>query len=83
MTIIEIKDSDSFFKNIKFLDFDLNYERGYKQYIDSDVFIIGHPSGKDSAISNGQIKSISNYAFKHNIQIEPWFFWFSYYFTIQ
>ena len=40
ISIIEIKESDEIFKDIKFLDYDLNYQNGYALYIKMLMFLL-------------------------------------------
>ena len=48
ITIIEIKVSDEIFPNIEFLNYDLNYKRGYEIYEDAIIITIQHPLGEDA-----------------------------------
>ena len=71
ITIIEIKDSNEIIKDIKFLDYDLNYVKGYEQYLNVDIFTLEYLKGKDICAASGCIKGILNdYEFKHNIDTE-------------
>jgi hypothetical protein len=71
ITIIEIKESDNIIKDIDFLYYDLNYKIGYEQYLNSDIFTIQYPKGKES-YSNGKIIKIikENNRFMHNIKTD-------------
>ena len=40
ITMVEIKNNDSIYNDIEFLDYDLNYKRGYNQYKDTIIIII-------------------------------------------
>ena len=71
ITIIEIKESDEINKDIKYLDYDLNYTKGYEQYLNIDIFTLQYLREKGICAANGNIKGIFNiYEFKHNINIE-------------
>ena len=67
ITIIEIKNDDEIYDDIEFLDYDLNYKKGYKIYQNAYVFSIGYPYGKAAAYSIGQITNLNEYEFEHNI----------------
>ena len=69
--IIEIKNYDRIFHDIKLLDYDMNYMNGYYQYIDRDVFTVGYPGGRYASNGSGTIKKISRYEFEHDISTEP------------
>ena len=71
--IIEIKKEDNIYKDIKFLDYDTNYnkEGGYNNYEKVDVFTLQHPLGNDVSCASGKISEIINdYEFSHNISTE-------------
>ena len=71
ISIIEIKESDEIFKDIKFLDYDLNYQNGYALYKNADVFTIQHPKGEDASCASGKIINIYNEdEFNHNISTD-------------
>ena len=55
ITIIEIYEFDEIYKDIDFLDYDKNYEKGYQIYKNIDVFSIQYPFGKGALVSNGII----------------------------
>ena len=70
ITIIEIKESDNKINDIFFLDYDLNYIKGYNQFRGLDVFSLYYYIHDDIEISNGKILDILNtYEFKHNLII--------------
>jgi len=70
ITIIEIKESDYIIKDIDFLDYDLNYIRGYEQYRNIDVFSLQY-TNKGIEVAMGKIIDIiDNYEFKHSIDTE-------------
>ena len=70
ITVIEIKNSDEIYKDIKFLDYDKNYINGYEIYNNADVFSIEHPQGKSAACASGKIIKIYDYEFDHNISTD-------------
>ena len=65
--IIRIKPNE--IEDIQYLDYDLNYERGYEQYLNNEVFSVGYPSSNLSA-GSGKIIKINDYEFCHNIPPE-------------
>ncbi len=68
ITIIEIKESDNKINDIFFLDYDLNYIKGYNQFI-FGVFS-SYYNYDEIGISNGYILEIlKTYEFKHNLDI--------------
>ena len=71
ITIIEIKESDEIIKDVDFLDYDLNYIKGYEQYIDIDILTLQYLREEGICAASGNIKDIFNkYEFKHNIDTE-------------
>ena len=71
VTIIEIKEEDKIYKDIKFLDYDSNYkEKGYNIYEGVDVFSLEHPSGGNVSCASGKILYTDNYEFTHSISTE-------------
>ena len=73
ITIIEldnIKNINNYIKDIYFLDYDSNYNKGYKQYLDSDIFTLQYPR-EDIEVAIGKLKQILNeIEFKHNIDTD-------------
>ena len=67
---IEIKNSDKFISDIGYLDYDLNYIKGYSQYIDKDIFIFGYQKGLNSTAESGKLKKINNFEFFHDINTD-------------
>ena len=70
ITALKIKNTDGIFEDVKFLNYDKNYEDGYLGYKDADVFTIEHPYGKNAICSVGKIVKIYEdelYEFDHNI----------------
>ena len=67
ITMIEIKTSDNIYNDILFLDYDLNYQKGYYIYQNAIIFLIQHPNGKNAEYAPGKIININNFEFDHNI----------------
>ena len=70
ITMIEIKNSDNIYNEIKFLDYDMNYKKGYYIYKDDDIFSIQYPLGKEVSCASGKIININKYEFYHDIPTE-------------
>ena len=71
ITIVEIKESDIFYKEIEFLSYDSNYkQKGYKIYNNVDVFSIEYPHGQEAESASGKIININGNEFEHNIPTE-------------
>ena len=71
ITAIEIKITDEIYKDIQFLNYDLNYHHnGYNIYKNKFVFSIQHPNGQDASTASGSIIDIYNYQFDHNVDTE-------------
>ena len=58
------------YNDIEFLDYDLNYKRGYNQYKDTIIIIIQDPLGKKAFSSSGRIVDVYDNEFDHNIRTE-------------
>ena len=67
ITMIEIKNDDSIFNKIKFLDYDLNYKKGYMRYENANVFSIQYPNGGNAEYAIGKIININGFEFTHLI----------------
>ena len=72
ITAIEIKELDSIYKDIEFLDLDYNFiKNGYKIYKGLDIFSIYYQYGREAVTSSGRIIEIdpdpSFPEFSHNI----------------
>ena len=67
ITMIEIKTSDNIYNDILFLDYDLNFQKGYYIYQNAIIFLIQHPGGKNAEYASGKIVNINNFEFDHNI----------------
>ena len=70
VTVIEINDLDDFINDIQFLDYDLNYIKGYSQYKNIEVFSLGYPNGEKLKSDNGIIEEINEPEFFHNINTQ-------------
>ena len=67
ITVIELEKNE--INNVQYLDYDLNYIRGYKQYLNKDVLSIGYPKAEKLSVGSGKIKEINennNFEFYHN-----------------
>ena len=67
ITVIEIKETDSIYRDIEFLNYDSNYQQGYSIYNKQNVFSIHYPLGNDSACASGKIIEIKDFQFFHTI----------------
>ena len=68
ITAIEIKTTDEIYKDIQFLNYDLNfYQYGYNIYNNTFIFSIEHPLGQEAAAASGKIINIYEFQFDHNI----------------
>ena len=70
ITVIELKNSDEFVNYIDYLDYDLNYIKGYSQYKYINIFNIGYPKGLNSVAESGLIEKIIDIEFYHDINTE-------------
>ena len=68
--VFELKNSDDFIESIDFLDYDLNYIKGYSQYKNIEVFSVGYPKGEKLIADSGVIKDINGIEFYHDINTE-------------
>ena len=73
ITIIEldnIKNFNNYIKDVYFIDYDSNYNKGYEQYLDIDIFTLQYPR-EDIEVAIGKLKQILNeFEFKHNIDTD-------------
>ena len=71
ITAIEIKTTDEIYKDIQFLNYDLNYKlHGYNIYNNAFIFSIEHPLGADASAASGKIIDIYNFQFDHDISTD-------------
>ena len=70
ITIVDIEDVNEIIKNIEFLDYDLNYIKGYNQYINIDLFTLEYPKNEIEVASGKIIKIINNNEFIHTIDTD-------------
>ena len=70
ITAIYIYNLYDTFKDIDFLDYDLNYIKGYSIYKNIDVFSLENPYGKNTVCASGIIKDIVGYEFYHDISTD-------------
>ena len=68
ITIIQINLNE--INNIQYLNYDLNYIRGYNQYLNMKIISLGYPKSFNLAAGSGIITEINNYEFYHNIPTE-------------
>ena len=76
ITMIEIKNTDEIIKYIEYLEYDLNYIIGYKQYLKAELFTAEYPKDEIEFASGKIIEILYDdiykfYEFKHNIDTEP------------
>ena len=72
ISVIQIKEDDfDIIDNVDFMDYDINYSTGYKQYQNIDVFTLGYPLGKIIVAGTGKIYKeykVKNFnEFEHNV----------------
>ena len=71
ITAVEIKITDEIYKDIQFLNYDLNYNQyGYNIYSNAFIFSIEHPLGRDAAAASGKIIDICKFQFDHDIDTD-------------
>ena len=70
VTVIQIKETDKIYEDIEFLDYDLNYMKGYLMYENADIFSLKNPVETKTSCINGKVLNINNDEFEHNIPIE-------------
>ena len=72
VTIIEMKETDEIYNDIKFLFYDSNYIYGYEIYKNRNVFCIQQSLENNSnpMFSMGKIKDINNFTFVHTISTD-------------
>ena len=70
ITIIEMKETDNIIEDIDFLDYDLNYIKGYEQYKKIDIFSLQYTKNGIEVASGKIINIINNYEFEHSIDTE-------------
>ena len=67
ISVIEIRETDDIYKDIEFLDYDLNYQKGYEIYIKTNIFSIHFPNGGEASCASGKVIEIDEDQFNHNI----------------
>ena len=70
ITIIEIKEADEIFKDIKFLYYDSNYIYGYEIYKNKKVLNLRLLSDETFSFATGVIKEVNNFQFEHTISMD-------------
>ena len=68
ITIIQINSNE--INNIQYLNYNLNYIRGYNQYLKIKIINLGYPKSFDLAAGSGIITEINKYEFYHNSPTE-------------
>ena len=59
IAMIEIKESDEIYKDIEFLDYDLNcIKKRYSRYKNADIFSIEHPYSDDASFASGKFINV-------------------------
>ena len=66
VTVIPINDLTDLCNFVKFLEIDLNYQKGFNTYLNDHIFALGYPYGNDVEVSQGKIIKISQNEFGHN-----------------
>ena len=66
ITVIPINDLADLSNCVKFLEIDLNYQKGFNAYLNADIFALGYPFGSKVEVSKGKIIKISQNEFGHN-----------------
>ena len=70
ITIIEIKGDYEIINDIVFLDYDLDYTKGYDIYLNKDLFILQFPKNEIEIASGKIMEILNNNEFKHNLDVE-------------
>ena len=71
ITMIEINNNDEIYNDILFLDYDLNYQKGYSiMYQNAPIFLIQYPYGENIKYACGKIVNINDFEFDHDISTE-------------
>ena len=69
-TVIELNNSEDFINDIVFLDYDLNFLKGYLQYKNIEVFSVGYLYGDKIHSDRGKIIEINGFELYHDINTE-------------
>lgn len=69
-TVIELNNSEDFINDIVFLDYDLNFLKGYLQYKNIEVFSVGYLYGDKIHSDSGKIIEINGFELYHDINTE-------------
>ena len=73
ITVVQIKKTDKIYNKFKSLKLDLNFQRGYQQYINNDIYILQYPKGNELESAGGKITDIDKrmeFKFYHNINTD-------------
>ena len=66
ISVIEIRETDDIYKDIEFLDYDLNYQKGYEIYKNMNIFSIHFPNGGEAVCASGKVINIYNNIYNNN-----------------
>jgi len=67
ITIVEIKNNDTIYNDIEFLECDLDYKNEYKKYEYTPIFLIAFSNSSEPTLATGKIININGFEFEHNI----------------
>ena len=70
ITIIELENNNSFYNDVEFLYYDLNFKYGYNIYKDAKVFSIDIQFEKEAKYVEGKIIKINNDKFEHDLSFD-------------
>jgi len=65
ITVIEIKEADQIYKEVEFLNYDLNYKKGYSIYKNKEILCYFF-NGQNNLCSSGNLIGFTNGEFNHN-----------------
>ena len=65
ITVIEIKETDQIYKEVEFLNYDLNYKIGYSIYKNKEILCYFF-NGQNNLCSSGNLIGFTNGEFNHN-----------------
>ena len=65
ITVIEIKETDQIYKEVEFLNYDLNYKIGYSIYKNKEILCYFF-NGQNGVFSSGNLIDFTNGEFNHN-----------------
>ena len=65
ITVIEIKETDQIYKQVEFLNYDLNYKKGYSIYKNKEILCYFF-NGQNDVFSSGNLIDFTNGEFSHD-----------------